>query len=278
MKFLFLDYSSTSSFFVNDHSIITSSTLELKAFESISSGDNFNRIYQLVNSAATQKHLIEKFNLIKHYNIDSTNEFYLQKTIEQVRAHITVKKSPYNSISVTVRDRHRYLSAEMANEIVSFIETLNQDFYLKNLENKVLISQAYVKQLEHENKMKSAGIDSIIQKINLLLSNGRLSDRNSYSLLLHQQKLSELISVLQTSANDFINSQKLYNLSLHAMNFKSFPTITVLQTAMPAVRSVAIAAFLISLLVMVLTAMLLVLQAYLYLHYKNYLMNVFSDK
>ena len=133
LKFLFLDYSSTSSFFVNDHSIITSSTLELKAFESISSGDNFNRIYQLVNSAATQKHLIDKFNLIKHYNIDSTKEFHYQKTIELVRSHITVKKSPYNSISVTVRDRHRYLSAEMANEIVSFIETLNQDFYLKKI-------------------------------------------------------------------------------------------------------------------------------------------------
>jgi hypothetical protein len=277
LKFKVLDYSSTASFIVNSNNIISSPTLEFKSGENFSTNDNFNRIYELVNSAATQIHLIEKFYLFKHYNIDSTKEFSLQKAVATIRSHIIVKKSPYNVISVTVRDRYRYLTADMANEIVSYLEKLNENYYRNNIQKKILISQAYIEQLQRDNNQKSQTIDSIIQKINFILSNN-MSSRSSFDFLMQQQKLNQIINTFQTSVSDIINSQKLYNLSLQTMNFKTFPTITVIQSAMPAHRSTAFTALLLSLGVMIVLSIVLFIQAYYYLKYRNYLRLFFSSK
>lgn len=277
-KFHLLDYNATASFLVNDHSIISSPTLDFKGLESISSGDNFNRTYELINSAATQKHLIDKFRLMQHYGIDSTSEFAYQKAEQRIRSSIAIKKSPFNTISVTVRDRYRYQAADMANEIVAFLETLNENQYVKNIQKKIMVSEAYVKQLQLDNNIKSAKIDSILLQINLLLTSSKINERNSFNLLMQQQKLNEIINVYKSSSEELINSQKLYNLSLQALNFRDFPAITVVRNAMPAATSTAVTAALLSGGIMILTAMLLLLQAYLYIHYKEYFRLMFLEK
>ena len=277
-KFHLLDYNATASFLMNDHSIISSPTLGFSGLESISSGDNFNRTYEFIKSAATQKHLINKFRLLQHYGIDSTSEFAYQKAEQRIRSSIAIKKSTFNTISVTVRDRYRYLAADMANEIVAYLETLNENQYIKNIQKKIKVSEAYVKQLELDNTIKSAKIDSILFQINLLLSSSKLNERSSFNFLMQQQQLNEIISIYKSSSEELINSQKLYNLSLQALNFKDFPAITVVRNAMPAATSNAVTAALLSIGIMILTAMLLLLQAYLYLHYKEYVHLMFFEK
>ncbi len=276
LKYNVLEYSATASFFVNENNVISSPTLDTKAFDNISSGDKFNRVYELVNSAPTRNHLIKKFDLLKHYGLDTTSEFYQQQVVACVMSHITVKKNPYNTISVTVTDKHRYLAAEMTNEIVSYLEQLNQEFYVSNIQKKVEISQAFVDQLKKDNSLKTLVIDSLIKKINQIISSAKSSDKNSFILLNEQQKLSALINEFQLSTNDLLNSQKLYILSMQALNFKSFPTITVIQSAMPAFKSIAYKAFQFSLLIMILVFMFLIFQAYFYLHYVDYLRLIFK--
>jgi hypothetical protein len=277
-KFHLLYYTSTASFLINDHSIISPSTLEFKSLESISSQDNFNRTYELINSAATQKHLIEKFGLMKHYGIDSTQEFAMQKTTERIRSNITVKKSPFNTISVTVRDKYRYLAADMANEIVSYLENLNEESYIKNLQKKIDVSQAYLKQLQKDNNEKSAEIERLLRHLDSLLARKNITGKLSEELMTQQQKLNQVMSTFQFATYELISSQKLYNLSQQSLNFKSFPTITILLTAMPAARSTAVTAALLSLGIMVLTFMILILQAYLFIHYKDYIRLILFDK
>jgi len=166
----------------------------------------------------------------------------------------------------------------MANEVVAYIEKLNQEFYIKNIQNTIQITQAYLLQLEYDNKIKSAGIDSLIREINTIINANRSSESNKYFLLLQQQKLSSIINLFQNTSNDLINSQKLYNSSLQAINFKNYPTITILQNAMPAFRSIASSALLFSCLIMILAFMVLIIQAYIVMHYKNYFQLILSGK
>ena len=271
LKFRLLEYSATTSFFVNDLSVVSNSPLE-----SLPYGDNLNRIFQMVNSTRIQMHLIRKFNLYNHYGIDTTKEFYLQVAIGRIRSKIEVKKNPYNAIIVTVKDIDRFLSADMANEVVSFIDKLNQEFYIKKIQNTIQLSQAYLVQLEQDNKLKSIGIESLINNINAIIKSERINNANLYYLLLQQQKLSELVSVFQTSASDILNANKLYNLSLQTMNFNNFPTVSIIQTAMPTTYSIVYRALLFSTLIMMFIFLYLVLQAYFLLHYKDYLILIFN--
>lgn len=271
LKFHIIEHSATSSFFVNDHSVINSTSLENLPY-----GDNLNRIFQMVNSTQSQIHLINKFNLYIHFGIDTTKEFHLQVAIGKIRSKIEVKKNPYNAITVTVKDRDRFLSSEMANEIVFFIDKLNQDFYIKNIQNTIRISKAYLIQQEQESKVESIGIDSLIKNINNIINSGRNSSTNLYYLLLQQQKLSELVSTFQTSANDILNAQKLYNLSLQTMNFNNFPSVSIIQTAMPDFSTGTFKALLYSILIMILVFLILTLQAFYIMQYKDYLKLIFK--
>lgn len=271
LKFQFLEYSATSSFFVNDLSVVNNTSPE-----NLPNGDNLNRIFQMVNSTRIQMQLIGKFNLCNHYGIDTTKEFYLQAAMGRIRSKIEVKKNPYNAITVTVKDKDRFMSAEMANEVVSFIDKLNREFYIKKIQNTIQLSQAYLVQLEKDNKFKSIGIDSIIKNINAIIKSERINYANLYYLLLQQQKLSELVSVFQTSVNDIFNANKLYNLSLQTMNFNNFPTVSIIQTAMPTTNSITLKALLFSVLIMMFVFLYLVLQAYFLLYYKDYFILIFS--
>ena len=189
-----------------------------------------------------------------------------------------MKKNPYNVISITVTDKYRYLTAEIANEMVAYIEKQNQDFYINNIKKKLQISEAYLKQLEQGNNSMSVGIDTMIRKINILLRSGRLSESSTNDLNANEQKLNELIYNFQNSIKDLVNSQKLYNLSLQSLNFGAFPTLNIMGMAMPAYRSTAIMAMLYSVLAMILIFMMLVLQGYLFIYYREYIRLILTGK
>jgi hypothetical protein len=273
-KYEILEYSSTASFIINDHSNVITSL----GIENFSTGDNYNRIYELINSAATQRYLIKKFNLIHHYGIDTTREFYYQKAIETIRSHISVAKTPFNTITVTVHDRYRYLPADMANEIVSYVENLNQNYFLNTLRTRVQLTEAYVAQLEKDNRQKSIAVDSMIRNLNKIITSGRVSEQAGYNLLGQQERLNDIIVSYRQSSTELMNSQKMHNLALQAMNFQSFPTITVLQTAMPAFRSIVYKALLYSMGAMIAVFLLLVLQGYFFMQYKDYIRLILTGK
>ena len=65
-KFHLLSYSSSASFLITDYNFYSPLTIDGKGFDNYLPNDNFTRIYELINSAATQKHLIDK---LSHYFI-----------------------------------------------------------------------------------------------------------------------------------------------------------------------------------------------------------------
>jgi capsular polysaccharide biosynthesis protein len=266
-KFHVLDYSSTATFIVNDRSFLAASL----GIEGLTGNDNFNRIYELANSIQTQLHLIKKFDLIKLYEIDTTREFYMQSTIAMIRSKITVSKSPMNTISITVKDSHRYLAAEMANEIVSYVETLNHDYYVANIQKRLEISKVFTAQLEEVNKGRIERIESIIDKLNMLALKSKADDQTRYQLLSQQVALGEIINSYKTSTNDLLTSQKMNAMALQALNFQTFATTTIVQEAMPAVRSTNYTAAMFSAGAMLAVLLLLVMQAYFYMSYKHYI-------
>ena len=237
IKLFVLGYSSTGSFFVNDMNVLSSTNVDLRIVDNLTPNDNFNRIFQQVISTAVQNHLIKKFKLTEHYNVDSTKEFYLQRTGNILKSNISVKKNTFNTVLVTVNDEHRYLAADMVNEIMSFIDEINREYYVKNIQQKLKISEAFLLEIKKDNNAKSRSIDSLLAEMHYLTTYGVRQTTSAIYMLQLEQKLGGLINELSNSTHDLMNSQKLYNLSLQALNQKNYKTITIIQSAMPAPKS-----------------------------------------
>lgn len=276
-KLFILEYDSTGSFYVNDMSVMSSSNVDLKGFENIAPSENILRIFKLINSSSVRQHLIRKFDLVRHYNIDSTREFYNQKTEKILSENILPKKTPFNTITITVTDKYRYLCADIVNEIMAYIDGINKDYYINNVNQKLKISQSYLANIQKDNLVKSKSIDSLLFEMHLLANLGAKSS-NSFYILQQEERLSSLVNELYSSTRDLINSQKLYNLAIEALNQKNNKTITVIENGMPAYRSTIYQAVLYGSLISVAVFCMFIFRSYFIIHYKKELELFFSNK
>lgn len=277
LKFYVIEYQSTGSFYVNDMSVLSSAGVDIKSFESLSASDNTLRIFELINSSKVKQHLIKKFDLVKHYGLDSTREFYFQQTENILTSNIVVKKSLHNTISITVHDSYRYLAADIANEIMYYIDDMNKQYFIKNVETKLKISEAFLHNVKADNDIKSKSIDSLLTKMHQMVQTDKL-DRGSMYIMTNESLLSGLMNELSNSTRDLMNSQKLYNLAIQALNQKDYQTITIVQSATPASYSTIFICVAYGALISLMIASLLIFRAYLNIHYKNEIHLLFDKK
>jgi tyrosine-protein kinase Etk/Wzc len=94
-------------------------------------GEDLDRLFSILVSEETINYLISKFDLYKHYEIDSTtsNGRHLMKT--SFKSNYNVSKSKYDAIVVAVEDVDPKLAADIANHARDYTDIVAQKL-LKN--------------------------------------------------------------------------------------------------------------------------------------------------
>lgn len=223
--------------------------------------DQFNRVLQVVNSSGMYNHLLKKFNLYQHYGIDTTNEFCYEKAMHRIRANIEVKKTPYNSITITVKDRYRYTAYEMANEIARFADDLNRKQLQIIQRKRVKVYEKTYAKLSALFELKKRSLDSVIY---------RFPSSGSESLRAAERDLSQAVFQLSRTTEEFSGTVREQLFILEALSESNAPTIVQQQQALPAGDSLLLPAAGISLLIVLLYCLLIIFTAYLRLQYPDH--------
>ena len=120
--------------------------LDIKAY---AVEEETEHLIQILNSREIKDILIEKFNLVEHYGLKKDMKYWQTRLYKAMENMITIKRTQYGAISVTVSDWDSQLAARMANEIVNQLDTF------KNKVERERASAAYFlleKQLEEINQ------------------------------------------------------------------------------------------------------------------------------
>jgi LPS O-antigen subunit length determinant protein (WzzB/FepE family) len=80
------------------------------------------RLLQVLRSDQLIDHLIEKFNLLKYYDIKNKYPYTTVKGI--LGSNIKCRRTEYNSIEILVFDHNPELAAKIANEIGNYADTI----------------------------------------------------------------------------------------------------------------------------------------------------------
>lgn len=224
--------------------------------------DQFNRILQVVNSGGMYDHLLKKFNLYQHYGIDTTNEFCYEKVVQRIRANIEVKKTPYNSITITVKDRYRYTAYEMANEIARFADELNRKQLQVIQRKRVKVYEKTFAKVAALFELKKHSLDSVIY---------RFPSPGSESVRAAERELSQAVFQLSRTAEEFAGTVQEQLLILEALSESNAPTIVQQQKALPSGESLLLPATGISLLMVLLYSLLTIFATYIGLQYPDHL-------
>ena len=119
------------------------------------------QLIQTLYSEDIRFKIIEKFDLINHYNIDTDSEFPMTKLHEEYTDNIKFKRTEYQAVEIDVMDADPIVAANIANEIASLLDSV-----LNRMQNEVAVE--ILKVVEDEYNILQAEIHDIENELTKL--------------------------------------------------------------------------------------------------------------
>ena len=85
------------------------------------------QLIQILQSSRIRNRIVEKYDLINHYEIDADDVNKNYKLGKAWTNHIVFTRTRYGSIEIEVFDRDKELAAEIANKIVDLIDSVKNE-------------------------------------------------------------------------------------------------------------------------------------------------------
>lgn len=82
------------------------------------------QLLQVLNSEPIRTRIIEKYNLMEHYEIDPEGKYPMTELYEQYKSNINFRLTEYMSVEISVMDKDPELSANIANDISNLVDTV----------------------------------------------------------------------------------------------------------------------------------------------------------
>lgn len=76
------------------------------------------QMIQIMQSQDIMDSVVDKFNLIEHYNIDKSYIYWKTALIGEYRDKVSISRTPYDAVTIVVKDNDPELACNMVNEII----------------------------------------------------------------------------------------------------------------------------------------------------------------
>lgn len=107
------------------------------------------QMLQILNSDEIRSQICEKYHLMEHYGIDSTDKFKRTKLYEEYQGNINFKRTEYMSVKIEVLDKDPVLAAQIANEIAALHDSTKIHIQRQRADEALRIVER-----EYNNKLK----------------------------------------------------------------------------------------------------------------------------
>lgn len=122
-------YQSTTTFYVASPDLFKPEQMfgnSQKDMDYYGTENDVDRVLTIAQSGELYEFLIKRFDLYKHYKIDSAGEKASFKVREALEKLYEVKKTKFNAIELSVEDKDKKLAAEMSNAARQKIDEIAQ--------------------------------------------------------------------------------------------------------------------------------------------------------
>lgn len=160
--------------------------------------DQAEQLLQVLHSEPIRTRIIEKYNLMEHYEIDPAGKYPLTELYEMFKTNINFSLTEYQSVEISVMDSDPEISASIANDISNLVDTVFNSMKKKRAMSALkLVEEQY---LEAEGQLLA--MQDSLYRISYNLANninprGDVADKMigafaeygvSYMYMLHQMR------------------------------------------------------------------------------------------
>jgi len=119
------------------------------------------RMLQILNSGKIKEYIVNKYDLMNHYEIDPESLYPLTQLDNKYRSNIKFRRTEFMSIEISVLDTDPQISADIANDIAAYIDsTVHQIQHERALEAFFIIEKEYLSS-QREAKMMNDSLRTI---------------------------------------------------------------------------------------------------------------------
>ena len=137
--------SSVSKILLNEQNY--NERLEIKALATV---DETEQMLPFLNSVAIKDSLIEKYNLAEYYHIDVNKKGGMTKLYKTITNNLTVKRTDYGAISLSVSDWDPQRAYETTLDVVRWLDTIKNAVEYERAQAACIILQNQMDSIERE--------------------------------------------------------------------------------------------------------------------------------
>jgi uncharacterized protein involved in exopolysaccharide biosynthesis len=137
------------------------------------------QLLQILNSEPIRTRIIEKYNLMEHYEIETDAKYPLTELYSRYRSNIKSRLTEYMSVEISVMDRDPEYAANMANDISDLVDTVYNNMKKERAREALRL-------VEHEYQEAVQNLALLRDSLNLLsrqFSSGRTNSGDLLSVL-----------------------------------------------------------------------------------------------
>ena len=137
--------SSVSKILLNEQNY--NERLEIKALATV---DETEQMLSFLNSVAIKDSLIEKYKLAEYYNINVNKKGGMTKLYKTITNNMTIKRTDYGAISVSVSDWDPQRAYEMTLDVIRWLDTIKNAVEYERAQAACTILQNQLDSIERE--------------------------------------------------------------------------------------------------------------------------------
>jgi capsular polysaccharide biosynthesis protein len=146
-------------------SLVETSSISTDNRDVLSFGEDeeAERMLQILHSNQIKDHIVKKFNLLKHYEIELSDPYPYTRLEQKYKGNIKFRRTEFMSIEINVLDTDPQMAADIANEIAAYIDsTIHNMQKERALEAFNLVEKEY-KNVEKEIQLIGDSLQKIRQ-------------------------------------------------------------------------------------------------------------------
>jgi uncharacterized protein involved in exopolysaccharide biosynthesis len=121
--------------------------------------DQAEQLLQILNSNKIRDRVVRKFDLVRHYGIDSTSEVKYSNLFKEYDNNITFRRTEFMAVQISVYDADPQMAADIANTIASLLDSVKNEMMRQRSVKGFQVVEAEYNAMKEE---KDRIVDSLI--------------------------------------------------------------------------------------------------------------------
>lgn len=123
------------------------------------------QLLQVLHSEPIRTRIVEKYNLMEHYEIDPEGKYPLTELYEMYRSNINFRLTEFMSVEISVMDRDPEISAAIANDISDLVDTVYNSMKKKRAISALELVEGQYEEAQEHMEMMQDSLDEISRQL-----------------------------------------------------------------------------------------------------------------